>query len=153
TERKNQRHDQRQIFADPRQQLDLRPPRLFGLLHADKKEQQIRHDHKINEQRARREENRCGNKIGRKSLAFMFIEAWRDKGIKLCKNDRTGEKRGGKKRDPDLGKKILLGRGINETRFRTGCMLKWHDKNIVDILGEIKGDDEHDQEGKERLDE
>src|SRR5208337_4162997 len=63
------------------------------------------------------------------------------------------EERRRKKRDPDLREKIFLRRRIDQSRVGTGSMLEGHHQNIVDVLGEIEGDDEHHYEGGKRLDE
>ncbi len=78
----------------------------------------------------------------------MLIEARRDKGVELRENHRTGEKRRGENRHPDLGEKIFLRRRIDQPRVRAGRVFEGNDQNIVDVLGEKEADDEHHDEGE-----
>ena len=115
-----------------------------------KKLQKIRHDDKIDEQCAQREEAGRREKIGREGVALVLVEARRHESIDLRKNDRAGKIGGGEDRHLDLGEEILLRRGVDQLRVGAGRMFERHQENIVDVLGKIETNQEHNDEGEER---
>ena len=72
-EGEDQRHHQREIFADFRQQLDLGLARAAQLLHAEREANEGREYEEINDHRPEHEEDRRGDEIGQERLALVPI--------------------------------------------------------------------------------
>ena len=98
-ERKNQPHDQRQIFGYPR--LDLDGERAFGSGHLETDEEVPgkRRDNVIDHRCAHREQHRCRDQKGQEGLLFVLVERRRDEFPDLDAQDRKGNAKRGKEAD------------------------------------------------------
>ena len=101
-EGEDQRHRQRQEFADFRQQLNLRGLRTAHLLHAEREPHQHRQHHEINQQRAQHEEERGCDQVRQERVAFVFVRARRHELVDLRRHDRERDEAGAEQRELQL---------------------------------------------------
>ena len=116
-EGEDQRHDERQIFADLGQKLDRRLARNIDLLQRHRKADQERHHHEIDQQRAEQEEERGRDQIGPERLPLVAIEARRDELIELDGDDREGDDARPEHAEADVGIELLEEMGGDQRRL------------------------------------
>src|SRR5215212_7154764 len=155
-EGEDQRHDQREILVDLRQELDLGIAHAGAeLLHRDREPHQERHRHEVDDERAEEEQERRRDEERQEGLTLVLVEARRDELVDLVRDHREGEEAGAEHRHLELREEELQRMRVDHVRLRRiadGPDIGLH-QDVVDVLRAGKAADEHDDESDQRADE
>src|SRR6185437_7593634 len=138
-ERQHQMHDESQVFADLRLEIDGQ--RAVAAARPEAHEEGIGDgkNHVIDQRTAHNEEKRRRDEIRQEGAALLLIEAGRNEQPDLAGNDRKGETESRPKSDPQIGKERFCDIGEDEMSAarvvqRVGERLG---EKIVDVLAEV----------------
>src|SRR5262249_18598440 len=151
-EPQDQRHDEGEVLAHARLQVDL--DLAAGLLHRQEKLHGQRHDDEKHHQRTEDEQNEGPQQVGAERLALVLVEAGGYKFVDLVGDQRKGEEHGTKQGKLQLGEEELVRSRIDHLDLLalTPRPHVGQDQQIVDVGGKGKADDEPDADAHQRVD-